>query len=77
MLFTIIPIGNAVALCLMLGFLHQQKGFTWWSIKTVILLSLAFFQLLMLINFAFAKQNNPFRLILQSFEEFVRIAIFF
>jgi len=31
----------------------------------------------MLINFGFAKQSSPFRLILQTFEEFVRIAIFF
>lgn len=77
MLFAIIPIGNSVALGLMLGYLYQQKGFTWWSIKTVILLSLCFFQLLMLINFAFAKQTSPFRLILQSFEEFVKIVIFF
>ena len=76
-LFTLIPIGNAIALGLMLGFLYKQKSFTWWSIKTVILLTLLFFQLLMLVNFGFAKLTSPFRLILQTFEEFVRIAIFF
>jgi hypothetical protein len=31
----------------------------------------------MLINFGFAGPTSPFRLILQTFEEFVRIAIFF
>jgi hypothetical protein len=43
----------------------------------VILLTLLFFQLLMLINFGFAKQTNSFRVILQTVEEFIRIAIFF
>lgn len=77
MLFTIIPVGNSIALGLMLGYEYRQKHFTWYSIKSVILLTLLFFQLLMLINFGFAKQTNSFRVILQTVEEFIRIAIFF
>lgn len=61
----------------MLGYEYRQKHFTWYSIKSVILLTLLFFQLLMLINFGFAKQTNSFRVILQTVEEFIRIAIFF
>lgn len=61
----------------MLGYEYRQKHFTWYSIKSVILMTLLFFQLLMLINFGFAKQTNSFRVILQTVEEFIRIAIFF
>jgi hypothetical protein len=70
-------VGNSIALGLMLGYEYRQKHFTWYSIKSVILLTLLFFQLLMLINFGFAKQTNSFRVILQTVEEFIRIAIFF
>ena len=73
----ITPIFNSLVLGLMLNFEIKQRGFSWQGYKAVILLVLLFFQILMWINFAFAKQFYTFRVVLQTFEQGMRGICFF
>lgn len=73
----IAPILNLFALGLMLNFQFNLKSFTWQGYKTVTLLFLVLFQLLMLINFAFIDASNPTRVLIQTIEEGTRGVILF
>lgn len=68
---------NLVTLTLMLGFELKIKGFTKNGFKNVTLISLLIFKILMFINFAFVKASSSTRVLLQTFEDFIRGVIFF
>lgn len=68
---------NLLVLALMLQYEFRLKSFTWQGYKTITLMCLVLFEVLMLINFAFAKTSHSFRVMLQTVEEGTRGVIFF